>query len=219
MKRRWLAIPPLVALGGLVAGCSLGDGTGDVRSDNLFAQDCWEGAYDLHPDFFAAVPFRNALEIRIQRGGDLEDRSDGMTVLIDDVADIRQNKLGQPVNVTLPRGVHPPGVPIGALCGPDGCTESGIHVTLYLLNSCHNENTVLYGLSGTMTFKQLFSGDPNEKDAAKKLTEADFDLMVGDPQLIVTEPGPDQYSIPHQSHIVGRFRFFFQRGQPAQPFP
>lgn len=201
-----------------MAGCSLGDGTGDVRSDFLFAQDCWEGAYDLHPDFFAAVPFRNALEVRIQRGGDLEDRSDGMTVLIDDVADVRQNHLGQPVNVTLPIGVHPPGVPVGALCPADGCVESGVHVALYLLNSCHNENTVLYGLSGTVTFTQLFSGDPNEKDAAKKLTEADFDIMVGDPQLIVTS-GPDKYSIPHQSHVVGRFRFFFQRGQPAQPFP
>ncbi len=200
------------------AACSLGDGTGDVRSDSLFAESCWEGAYDLRPDFFAAVPFRNALEIRVQRGGDLEDRSDGITVLIDDIADIRANHLNQPVAVALPRGVSPPGVPVGALCPADGCPESGVHATLYLLNSCHNENTVLYGLSGTVTFTELFSGDPNEKDAAKKLTAADFDIMVGDPQLILTS-GPDKYSIPHQSHVVGRFRFFFQRGQPAQPFP
>src|SRR5689334_1104581 len=60
------------------SACSLGDGTGEVRSDNLIAKDCWQGEYDLQPDFFAAEPFRDSLYIRVQRGSDLEGVSDGI---------------------------------------------------------------------------------------------------------------------------------------------
>ena len=203
------------ALGFCAAGCSLGDGTGDVKSTSLFAETCWEGQYDLRPDFFAAIPYRDTMQIRVQRGSDLEDRSDGLVVLIDDVAGVRKNQIGVPIEVSLPKGVAPPGVPPGQLCG-DAC-NSGVHASLYLLGSCHNENTVLYALSGTITFTELFSGDPNEKDAAKKLSEADFDIMVGNPQTV--EEADGVFTVPNQSEVTGHFRFFFQRGQPAQPFP
>jgi hypothetical protein len=77
---------------------------------------------------------------------------------------------------------------------------------------------VLYGLSGTVTFTHLFNGDPTESNAAEKLTEGSFDVMVGNPQDIV-QAGPDKGTIPNQSEVTGNFRFYFQRGQPAQPFP
>jgi hypothetical protein len=201
---------------GAAASCSLGDGTGAVRSDNLLAADCWKGKYDLLPDFFAAVPFRDTLDIRIQRGSDLIGVSDGLAILVDDVTDVR-GKLGQPIDVTLPPGVTPPGFAPGELCG-DNCGGNGVHVSFYLLKSCHAVNRVLYGVAGTITFTELFSGDPNEDDAANKLIEGDFDIMVGDPQEIIAD-GPDRGTVPNQSELTGRFRFFFERGQPAQPFP
>ena len=93
-----------------------------------------------------------------------------------------------------------------------------MHVALYLLQSCHNQNTVLYGVSGTVTFEELFSGDPNEDTGTDKLTEARFDVEVGDPRE-APRTGEDAGVIPRLSRVEGNFRFFFERGQPAQPFP
>ncbi|MFO0615076.1 MAG: hypothetical protein U0414_20970 [Polyangiaceae bacterium] len=217
MRRVLAAVAFATLTLGVVASCSLGDGTGAVRSDNLNAKDCWKGKYDLLPDFFAAVPFRDTLDIRIQRGSDLIGVSDGLAILVDDVTDVREQGLGQPIPVTLPAGVTPPGFAPGELCGTN-CGGSGVHVAFYLLKSCHAVNRVLYGVSGTITFTELFSGDPNEDDAANKLIEGDFDIMVGDPQEIIAQ-GPDRGTVPNQSELTGRFRFFFERGQPAQPFP
>jgi len=197
-------------------GCSVGQGTGDVTSADLVATDCWKGKFDLKPDFFAASPSQNTLFIREQRGTDFQGVSDGVVILVDDVADTRTNHLGEPMQVTLPRGVQPAGVVPGALCPSTGC--SGVHLSLFLLHSCFNENTALYAISGTVTFTHLFDGDPTESDAAKKLTEGTFDVMVGDPQDVV-QSGPDANTIPNQSELKGSFRFFFERGQPAQPFP
>ena len=70
----------LALLGG--AGCSLGQGTGEVYSESLYAPECWlNESYDLGPDFFAAVPYRNTLQIRVQRGNDLQEVSDGLAIL------------------------------------------------------------------------------------------------------------------------------------------
>jgi hypothetical protein len=92
-------------------------------------------------------------------------------------------------------------------------------MALYLAESCHNQNVVLYGLSGTITFNALFSGDPTEKEGSEKYTDASFDVMVGDPRDAPT--GGDATEVPAdmQSHVTGFFRFYFERGQPGQPFP
>ena len=212
-----VSLAVLAGVGSLHAACvSVGEGTGTVTSDALFARDCWDDPFDLEPDFFAADPFRETMHIRIQRGSDLLEFSDGVVVLVDDVELVRDS-LGTPLQVTLPKGVAPPGVQVGTVCGETACS-SPVHVALYLLDSCHSQNVVLYATEGTITFTELFSGDPNEKDAAEKLTEGQFDVLVGDPRDIVLE-GEEAGTIPNQSRLVGDFRFFFQRGQPAQPFP
>ena len=205
-------------LGATTGSCSLGEGEGEVFSDRLQARACWDDRYDLEPDFFAAVPFRNSVQLRVQRGTDIQEVSDGVSVLVNDIETIRREYLGVPIPVTLPAGVAPPGVPEGSQCGAEGCPDPTVHVALYLLQSCHNQNTVLYGVSGTVTFQELFSGDPNEDTGTDKLTEATFDVMVGDPRD-APRSGDDAGVIPGQSRIQGRFRFFFERGQPAQPFP
>ena len=66
----------------------------------LDVPNCWSGGFDLKPDFFAAVPSSsgtlgtseatsaNALQLRIQNGGDYESFSDGLAILVDDVGEV-----------------------------------------------------------------------------------------------------------------------------------
>src|SRR6188472_3178973 len=99
MMPRRIYVAAWSAVAVLAVGCvSVGEGTGEVKSDHLFAAECWDDKYDLKPDFFAADPFRNEMHIRVQRGSDLQEVSDGISVLIDDVKGIREN-LGASVNV------------------------------------------------------------------------------------------------------------------------
>jgi hypothetical protein len=252
----------LVAALVVTAGCSLGQGTGEVKSDKLFAPDCWNDGYDLKPDFFAAVPYRETLQIRVQRGTDLTEVSDGLAVMVEDLDRLRASWLHKPLPLTLPPGVLPPGSVASPSPAPSPSTDEPphVHMALYLQRSCHNQNVVLYAVRGTITFDSLFSGDPNEKDAAKKLTVAHFGVtpgdagaddgggggsgggsgsaggggsgggsvsgdqqeeavMMGDPRD--APPGAPPTAIPEDrlSAVRGSFRFYFERGQPGQPFP
>ncbi len=92
-------------------------------------------------------------------------------------------------------------------------------MSLYLLKSCHNQGTVLNAVDGTITFTHLFSGDPNEQVGSEKLTDATFDVQVGDLQEAPVGEPADAVPLEDQSHLTGFFRFYFERGQPAQPFP
>lgn len=200
----------------LAGACSLGQGEGQIETDQLFVEDCWNGGpFRLDPSFFAAQPFRNTDTLRIQHGGDTEEVSDGAMILIDDVARVRQaiadNGGSADFRTALPPSVVPPGYPI--VIDPDPAI---VHFTLYLHRACHAENAALYSVDGTITFRSLFDGDVNETDAAKKLTDAEFsDVEVADPRN--RDVGTN--NILNKSTLRGNFRFFFQRGQPAQPFP
>lgn len=258
--RRALVAAAIVAvIAPFEVGCSLGQGTGQVHSDQLQIPDCWCNSYDLGPDFFAAVPYRDTLQIRVQRGTDLQEVSDGLAVLVDDVVSIRKSFLNKKLAVGLPLGLEPPGSApisgdagvsgggqtdagaIGEGCGPtegngrlEGCpldllsaegseADTGgpplVHMALYLQQSCHNQNIILYAVSGTILFTDLFSGDPNEADATQKLTDAVFDIQVGD--LRDVPQGAPANAVPKEklTNLRGCFRFYFERGQPGQLFP
>lgn len=219
---RFAVVVVAAALGPL-AGCSLGQGEGVVRSESLYAADCWlHNSYDLQPDFFAAVPYRQTLQIRVQRGSDLQEVSDGFAVQVDDV-DLIRSQLGKPVCLSLPAGVVAPGsLPIrpdplvDAVCGG----QYPVHAALYLQSSCHNQNTVLYAISGTIVFDALFSGDPNEDQGAEKYTSARFEeVVIGDPHDAPPSASADQIPDDKRSKLTGNFSFYFERGQPGQPFP
>ncbi|MRG92631.1 hypothetical protein [Polyangium spumosum] len=212
--RASLVASTLFALG--VMGCSLGQGEGEVKSDALVAKECWFDAYDLKPDFFAAVPYRETLQMRVQRGTDLQEVSDGLAVLVEDVGQIREELLGKPLDVTLSPGVLPPGSDF-----PDPPPEGqpAIHIALYLQRSCHNQNVILYAVDGSVTFHSLFSGDPNEADATEKYTDAEFDVWMGDPRDAPVDAPANEIPKDLQSRVTGFFRFYFERGQPGQPFP
>jgi hypothetical protein len=144
----------------LAPACSLGQGSGSAVG-TLNVPDCWSGPFDLHPDFFAAVPgasphypttANDALQIRIQNGDFYETFTDGILILVDDAGQVRGDPaqdgtprpslLGQTLVVSLPAGVVPPGVPITALPNPPI-----VHATLYLDRTCRTQNDALYAMS------------------------------------------------------------------------
>lgn len=255
-------------------GCSLGQGTGDVTSDSLFAKECWGSnnagangqpqgdSYDLKPDFFAAIPYRDAMLIRVQRGTDVQEVSDGIAVLVDDVQRVRAAlknppaggaPIGSPVTcaptppvdggslgsdggsgtsgpddcppgtvgfpVALPLGVVPPGSPT---VPPQDLTDDPpiVHLSIYLQRSCHNANVALHAVSGKVCFAALFSGDRNETNADQKLTDVQaFSVQVGDIRDVPVGKSAREIPCERQSTLRGSFRFYFERGQPGQPFP
>ena len=249
----------------LVPACSLGEGHGTVTG-TLDVADCWSGRFDLAPDFFAGIPYRDTLELRIQRGSDFQTFSDGIVILVNDVHAIRPGRgpgrLGEPLSVSLPPEVTPPGVPVPAIADPAMVTFA-----LYLQRSCRTQNVTLYaaaealldpdgtcadvpdggplpelcpggnatdggpapagdaGLSAadlpigrsTITFTRLFNAVPEETNAAERLNEGSFDVYLVDPRE--TCPGGLGPPPRCRGHLTGTFRFYFERGRPAQPFP
>jgi hypothetical protein len=120
--------------------------------------------------------------------------------------------------VDLPAGIHPPGSP--TVPPPDIVADPPIvHMALYLERSCHNQNTTLYAVDGWIAINALFDGNPDETQADQKLTDATFNVEFGD----IRDVPFGQYAgdVPPglRSRICGSFKFYFERGQPAQPFP
>jgi hypothetical protein len=208
--KRACVLVKVVLAGTLALGCAVGEGEGSVTSERLVVEDCWTGPFDLHPDFFAANPDNGkSLLIRVQRGDNLEEQSDGLSVLVNDLPTLRE-QLGQPTEIGLPPGVSPPGVPIVFNPNPPK-----VSMALYLHNTCHAQTGTLYALSGQITFRALFSGDRNEENAEDRLTDAEFTGVFADPRQLSAD---DQANVEVESTVTGNFRFYFQRGQPAQPF-
>lgn len=203
---------PIPLFSVLVLGCTVGQGEGYVRSDRLRVEDCWNGSFDLQPDFFSSVPYRDTQQIRVQHGSDLQEVSDGVAILVHEVPAIRAEWLGQELRV----GVAPE---LWAEISPGSelTTPPLVNLAFYLQFSCHNQNVVLYAVDGTIVFDSLFSGDPQESVGAEKLTEATFSVSVADPRRVI--PGTTEISEEHLSQVEGYFRFHFMRGRPGQPFP
>ncbi len=210
----------LLSTAAALSSCAVGNGEGSVVSDHLYSPGCADGPFDLEPDFFASSPFENTQLIRIQRGDKLQETSDGVLILVQDVAAIRgddeaSGMLGQALRVTMPVGVTPPGVPVVSDANP-----ALVNMTLYLNDSCHEQDVSLQAISGTITFQSLFNGDASERSEEERQIEATFDVVFADPRDIA--PGGtsvDDIPAEVQSHVTGSMNFLFRRGQPAQPFP
>ena len=144
--------------------------------------------------------------IRVQRGDNVEEMSDGLIVVVKDVAAVRK-QLGQPVKVGLPAGVSPPGVPIVEQRDPPI-----VNLSLYLHNACHAQNATVQAVAGEITFSSLFNGNVNTSRAEDRLTHATFSADFTDPRL---DPQENPNVV---SRVEGEFEFYFERGQPAQPF-
>lgn len=211
-----------VAIASIVLGvgaCSVGQGEGFISSDDLFVDNCWQGAFDLRPTFFGANPFADTLTIRVQRGEQDILVSDGFTMLVYNTSEIRESSLGQMLPLGLPVGVTPVGFPL-----PEVPRAPAASLSLYLNNSCRSQNSQLYSVSGNVTFTRLFSGDLNEDNSEDRITEGSFSATVVDTRYAIpTEDaaGNPAYTYPPErmSDVEGAFDFVFHRGTPAQPFP
>ena len=200
----WVLLAPL--------GCTVGQGEGQVESKQLYVDGCWNGAFKLGPDFFGANPDKGvSLMIRLQRGDNIEDVSDGLSVTVNDLQEIRKH-LGEEIPVGMPRGVAPPGVPVVQTENPPK-----VSLSLYLHNTCHQQNGTIYSVAGSINFSKLFSGDLNEGSSENRHTVAKFDASFADPRELAEAVG-DQAKAEVTSNVTGYFDFFFQRGQPSQPF-
>jgi hypothetical protein len=178
----------------------------------LFVSGCWNGPFDLGPSFFGANPDQEeSLTIRVQRGDNIEDVSDGLIVLVHDLQEVRM-QLNTDIKVGMPPGVSPPGVPI--VFNPD---PPKVSLSLYLHNTCHQQNGTVYSVDGTINFTNLFSGDLNEGSSENRRTKATFTASFADPRELAAA-SDDTAKAAVTSKVTGDFDFFFQRGQPSQPF-
>lgn len=189
--------------------CTVGTGEGFVRGD-LFVPGC-EGVsnYEMEPNFFGAVAIQNQLQIRIQKGGDYQEYADSVTISVLNTEEIFAHKLNQPIPVELerlpgsPPSVKPPFVRI-SLSLRNSCSS-------HIFNPGDNPYVVYHATQGTVTFTSIVHGDLKSTDTNSKRVEGTFDVWVEDPRFPERNPKPG-------GRIYGAFKFFYQKGGPAQPF-
>lgn len=148
--------------------CSQGEGEGRIIG-RLNVPGCWTGPMELDPDFFAAVPYRESLQIRIQNGSDFQSFSDGVSIMLYDINKVRPDptngfagRYKESLAVSLPPEVTPPGVPVKANPNP-----ALVSFTLYLQKSCRIQSTTLHAMEqvtmpndGTCDVKAMKGADP-----------------------------------------------------------
>lgn len=207
---RWLA--PLAVIAAVSSlSCEVGQGVGNVRG-NLRVEGGCDGkdlsGYDMGPDFFGAIAAETKLLIRIQRGGDLQEYADSLVISVDDTNRVQDG-------VAIPIKLHrAPGSPPSSVAEP-------VKISLGLRGTCgtgrvgtnDNPQVVLQAVGGTITFKRILRGDPSSEDTNSKRIEGTFDLEMEDPRH------PEGAAARSAGKLTGDFKFFYQRGGPAQPFP
>lgn len=209
---RWLGGGLVAASLTLVAAaCSVGTGSGELAGHLLLA-DCAVDIDDYHlrPTFFGAeyvttVDATNgenapAVTLRVQRGSYRESQSDGILVVVHDVNTIVREHLGEPITLTQ---VH------------RDRERSLVDVTLYAGQSCDagypdsfwRVPGILHANGGTVVFHSLHAPDLDRENT-------EFFVELNDVTFASTE-SPTR----RNASLSGFFRFFYQRGAPAQTFP
>jgi len=174
----------------LLASCSVGHGDGDLGGVITIA-GCREGTYELNPTVFFAESAEQLLRIRVQRGSDVEVRSDGLAVLVEDSALVKKMHLDQDLNVA-------PG------------STPRVDVSVYLNDTCPAERNrtpvTLPAVSGSIRFTAIYAARANKDQVriAAELTNVRFE----DPRT------PERFA-----ELSGSFDFLYVRGSPAQRFP
>lgn len=206
--RRWF-LPLAVVTAAASLSCEVGQGIGNVRGSirvECEGKDLSE--YDMGPDFYGAIAAKSQLLIRIQRGGDLQEYNDNLVIVIDDTNRIQDNV---PITLKLHR---PPGAAPSTVGEP-------VRMSLSLRGTCGTgrlgaadpPQVVLHAIGGTITFKSVLRGDPSSADTNSKRIEGSFNVQLEDPRH------PDGAAARSAGTLTGDFKFFYQRGGPAQPFP
>ncbi len=181
----------------VAGGCSVGQGQGEL-SGYVVAPDCDidEPAYDLSPSFFSAEVTARQLNIRVQRGSDIEGYSDGVMIQVRDVNEVFRNRIGIPIPV-------------------DPEDSSLLQAVFYLNQTCPSgfpdffdtQPVIMEAQSGSIVFDAIYAPD----------IEAGAVLIEGELQD-VRFAATDAPEVTNGS-LSGHFSFFYQRGSPAQRFP
>ena len=209
MRWRWLGLV-------LAAGCSVGEGSGDVRGPlHLAVCGVSTDLFDLRPTFFGGDFHDGSLVIRVAQGGETAEFSDEFVWRVNDTAYVAAH-----LNERIPVG--PAGVaPVQATFRPNAtCGRSNI--------SRYAPTVALEAMSGYVIFSSIFRGDPNA-DATLRLTEVtQFSVALRDPRVVRdNDPsrapsGPaarEPLVLPDsEAELEGWFRFYYVRGRPAQRF-
>jgi hypothetical protein len=170
----------------------VGHGDGQIDGTVSIAGCRGAGAYTLAPNAFFAQSAEKLLSLRVQRGGDIEVYSDGMTVLIRDAALLKREFLGVEIDLA---SKEPPGVA----------------ATAYFNDTCPADfekiPVILKAVSGTIRFSAIYAPRVNEDEVriAAELNEVRFE----------DDEDPDA----RWAELSGSFDFLYVRGSPAQHFP
>lgn len=181
-----------------LAGCSVGGGEGEIGGTVVATDYCGldTADYQLVPSFFSAELVEGSMSLRVQRGSALEQFADGLMIVVRDVNDVKERRIGLPITL-------------------DGDWLSPVQITLYLNGSClagfpsdHRRRAVLMeAVGGTITFDAIYAPDVEPGDPG---IEAELDQVV-----FVDAAMPEE----RHATLSGRFSLFYQRGAPAQRFP
>lgn len=176
-----------------LAGCSSGEGTGEVTG-TLTAVSCeLAGDYSLDPEYFAASAIEDQLEIRLQHTSELPDVTDGLSIVVHDVPEV-QASLGAPIPIAL----------TGA--------SALVQMTLVLGDSCpvrRGEGTpvLMSAVDGAIVFDAIHSPEhPGEDERIAGHFEG----------VYFEDPGSPEET---NATLDGHFEFFYSRGRPGQLFP
>jgi hypothetical protein len=176
----------------LCLSCSVGHGDGRLLG-SLYIEGCRRaGAYTLAPNSFFAQTAEKLLSLRVQRGGDIEVYSDGITVLVKDAALLKREYLD--TDIDLADGGAP-----------------GVSATAYFNETCPSRRdkvpAILKAVSGTVRFAAVYAPKVSGDDVriTATLEQVRFE-DVEDPEARWAE-------------LSGDFDFLYVRGSPAQHFP
>lgn len=177
----------------LLSACSVGGGEGQVTGTvNAPSCDLNMADYSLDPTFFGADPVEDMLEIRIQRGSDLETFSDGLTVLVLDAKTVRADLIGVPIELT-------------------GEADALVQMNVFLNDTCptgRGDAPVNYeAVNGSIVFQNIY---------APELTEDDVETAARFDDVLFVDPDDPEV---RNAVLSGEFRFLHNRGRPAQRFP
>ncbi len=135
-----------------------------MESERLYLKGCWNGSFDLRPDFFAANPYRaESLQIRVQRGDNNQEASDGLIVLVRDLG------CGQKAALHADSGGVTGGRGAPGAASHRRARAARVFVFVLAPDLSRAEQRHLLG-ARAITFNSLFSGDPNEEDSSARLT-------------------------------------------------
>ena len=193
-RDRWI----LGALAALLAGCSIGQGDGEIGGTLVATDFCGvdDPSYELHPSFYSGEVTGDSMNLRIQRGSDLEGFADGLVIHLRDVNEIEGQRIGLPIAISDEETALAQVVFYANETCPSGFPDE------------FRERPVIFEASGgTITFTSIYAPEGNP---GSTLIEASIEgATFADPEL------------PEERHasLDGWFSFFYQRGAPAQRFP